>query len=166
MERLRVCGRFETPQFVDCGYSHMISIGDHDDFFDGLRLPEIPPENHLCLRFTDTEETAHPDAPTLVGVAPLFEWLGVASVSGLLVHCAAGISRSPAVALLSLCALVPEGAPSEHMNTVVASSECGYIWPNRLVVELGDSLLQTNGGILAALDDWRNAQDDQRIEFV
>jgi len=47
MERLKICGRFETPQFIGCGFSHMISIGDHDDIFDGLRLPEIAEEYHL-----------------------------------------------------------------------------------------------------------------------
>ena len=166
MERLKVCGRFETPQFAERGYTHMVSIGDSDDFFEGLRLPEIAPANHLCLRFTDTEDASHPDAPKSTAISPLFDWLSGKRIGGLLVHCAAGISRSPAIALLAACHLDSETDPLEHMGSVAKASECSYIWPNRLVVVLGDSLLKRGGAVVRALEEWRRSQDDQPIEFV
>ena len=161
MERLKICGRLETRQFLDCGFSHMISIGDHDDALDGLRLPEIQPENYLCLRFSDTEDPSRSDCPTLANISPLFEWLSEVQIQRLLVHCTAGIGRSPAIALLALSALDTEEPPLMHLERVTDSSECSYIWPNRLVVELGDQILKREGVILSALDEWQRVRAEK-----
>ena len=158
--RLKVCGAHEVGQFEAAGFSHMVSVGDWDDHFDGLRLPEIPEEGHLILKFTDTQHTSHSDAPTEEKIAPLFEWLGGQVVTGLLVHCAAGISRSPAVAVLSLCALFPEQDPYALMVKVGEAAECSCVWPNPLVVEIGDQILARDGEIVAGVDRWRSEQPD------
>jgi len=39
--KLKICGRFEVPEFSGLGFSHMISLGDSNDFFDDLRLTDI-----------------------------------------------------------------------------------------------------------------------------
>ena len=158
--KLKICGAHEIAQFRGMGFTHMISIGDWDDSFDGLRLPEISADRHLCLRFTDTEVAIYPDAPTDEKVAPLFEWLSQHDVSGLLVHCSAGISRSPAVAVLSLSATMPDRSPYEHMNSVIEAAESSYIWPNPLVIEIGDRLLKRGGEIVAGVDRWRSRKPD------
>jgi predicted protein tyrosine phosphatase len=155
LEHLKICGRLEVSHFEGKGFNFMISIGDSDDDFDGLRLPGIPVNRHFCLRFTDTEESTHPDAPTEMRLSPLFPWLdGVQESDGLLVHCTAGISRSPAVALLSLCYLFPRVKPLENMERVMASAEYSYIWPNPLVVRIGDALLGRDGKIVSAVNEW------------
>ena len=101
--KLKICGRFEVPEFTGQGFSHMISIGDSNDYFDGLRLPEVEEKKHLILQFTDTEDPSHSDAPSLKRLLTLLSWLREqSSLGGLLVRCAGGISRSPAVALLSM----------------------------------------------------------------
>jgi len=145
----------------------MISIGDPEDRFDDLRLSEIGEDAHLCLKFADTELATHRSSPTREKLAVLIPWLDAQpKIEKLLVHCAAGISRSPAVALLSLCHLDPQTEPRKHMDTVAASSECTYIWPNLLVVELGDALLGKSGTIVKAVDDWRSEQEDQPFQFA
>ena len=164
MESLRICGRGETHHFIGRGFSHMISIGDCDDSFDGLRLSEIPPKNHLCLRFSDTEDLTRSDAPSLVSLSPLFDWLSSSRIDALLVHCTAGIGRSPAVALLALSALESERDPMEHMARIIESCECSHIWPNRLVVELGDSILGREGAVVSVLDEWRSSQSGRSRE--
>ena len=166
MQSLQICGRPETREFLDSGFSHMISIGDEDDVFEGLRLPGIQRENHLCLRFSDTEDSARSDAPTAAVIAPLFDWLSASRVDRLLIHCTAGIGRSPAVALLSLSALDSGTSPSSHMDYVAESARCDYIWPNRLVVEVGDSILGREGEIVGALEQWRTAQNIRKSKKV
>ena len=162
MKCLKICGRLETGQFIDEGFSHIVSIGDHDDLFDDIQLPKVRPKNHLCLRFSDTEDSSRSDAPTSADLGTLFEWLAGRHIERLLVHCTAGIGRSPAVALLSLSALNSEESPSIHMARVAESSECAYIWPNRLIVELGDQFLGKQGRILAALDAWRREKEGRK----
>ena len=72
---MKICGANEVSQFEGAGITHMISVGDWDDHFDGLRLAEIPEDNHLILKFTDTQHASHADAPTKEKITPLFEWL-------------------------------------------------------------------------------------------
>ena len=62
---------------------------------------------------------------------PLFQWLDSnIQIGGLLVHCGAGMSRSPAIALLALCHIHPESDALENMRYVASRSAAKYIWPN------------------------------------
>ena len=161
MDRLKICGRDQIPRFANRGFTHMISIGESDGVLDGLRLPEIAEEHHLCLRFKDTSDPDHPDAPLHENLSPLFGWLrGVEVVRGLLVHCTAGVSRSPAVAVIALCAMEPHRDPDVHMALVEASTESKRIWPNSLVVQTGDQLLAREGAIIASVEKWKTIRSD------
>jgi predicted protein tyrosine phosphatase len=44
------------------------------------------------------------------------------------------------------------------MRQVAASAVLSYIWPNELVISLGDRLLRRDGAIMAAVDDWKDNQ--------
>ena len=166
--KLKVCGRFEVPDFAGQGYTHMISIGDSNDYFDGLRLPDIAGDDYLVLKFTDTTDPDHPDAPSVEGLAVLRTWLAQRTgVEGLLVHCAGGISRSPAVALLALAHFFPEDDPFEQMRHVARSAECSYVWPNQRLIEIGDGLLDRNGRIVQGVLDWKEERRNQDpVEFL
>jgi len=87
-----------------------------------------------------------------------------ACMRGLLVHCNAGMSRSPAIAILALCHLQPAASPFERMTYVESCSRCEYIWPNPLVVELGDRIMQRNGEIVRGVDRWRRAKEPASAE--
>ena len=164
---LKICGRYEVPEFASQGFTHMISIGDSNDYFDGLRLPAIEEGRHLILKFTDTEDSNHPDAPSHERMEDFRSWLHrQKTVDGLLVHCAGGISRSPAVALLSMCHFFPEADPLDHMRRVAESAQCSYIWPNQLVVEIGDQLLRRDGQIVAGLREWKKENDQDPVQFL
>lgn len=161
MDTLKICGRHELSQFEESGFSHMISIGDSNDYFDSLRLPGITDDTHLILKFSDVHDTSHPDAPNTENVSPLFSWLENGSdISSLLVHCAAGIGRSPAVALLSLCALQPRISAQENMDVVVAASESYHIMPNVLVIGAGETLLNRGNEISSVVNAWRDSLGD------
>ncbi|MEM7014063.1 MAG: hypothetical protein AAF585_21600 [Verrucomicrobiota bacterium] len=155
MELIGVCGQFELSDFDSCGVTHLISIGDSDDDFGFIRFAA---DDHLCLRFTDTSDPTHDDAPTAASLKPLLQWAERVGDGQALIHCAGGISRSPAVALLALCATDPDTNPQNHMESVTAVAKLSYIWPNELVIEIGDDLLNRNGEIVAGVDRWRAEQ--------
>ncbi len=157
--QLRVCGRHEVAAFEGRGFSHMISVGDVGDDLAGLRLPEVAAADHLVLRFADVHDTDDPDAPRPENLLPLVEWIGrLTNVDGLLVHCAAGRGRAPAVALVALCTLEPQTPAAEHLERVVASAELSELLPNVLVATAGDALLSRTPEITSAVVAWRNRQ--------
>jgi predicted protein tyrosine phosphatase len=160
MKRLKICGRHELAEFAYSDFTHMVSIGDFDDDLAELRLPGISATNHLILSFVDTHQADQADAPSPDKVAPLFAWLKQsAPIERLLVHCAAGLGRSPAIALLTLCALEPEISPSIHLDRVIESAESAPLMPNVLVTQLGETLLSRGDAISSTLIAWRKTQD-------
>ncbi len=67
----------------------------------------------------------------------------------LLIHCAAGISRSAAAALTTLAVWLGPGQEDEAVARVYAVRP--EAWPNSLFVELADELLSRDGALLHAL---------------
>ncbi len=145
--------------------SHMISIGDGDRELCDFRLPCVQAHRQLCLHFRDRKSADRDGAPTETQIRPLFEWLDSAGeIDGLLVHCGAGMSRSPAIAVLALCHLQPSKNPYEQMVFVENCSTCNYIWPNPLVVELGDRIMRRNGKIVDGVNCWRRMKEPATAE--
>jgi len=66
-----------------------------------------------------------------------------------LFHCDQGASRSPAVALVCLAAVLGEGKESKAFEEVLSVRPEAI--PNQYVVRLGDDLLSRNGGLVHAL---------------
>ena len=67
----------------------------------------------------------------------------------LLIHCYAGVSRSPAIAFLALCLLAPATPETEHARRLRASSPTAT--PNGRLVALGDALLRRDGRMVEAI---------------
>lgn len=67
----------------------------------------------------------------------------------LLIHCAAGISRSTAAALTTFAVWLGPGQEDEAVARVYAVRP--EAWPNSLFVELADDLLSRDGALLHAL---------------
>ena len=137
-------------------FTHMISIGDVGSDLTEFRPQSIPATSQLCLNFRDRKTGEREDAPTERDINPLFSWLdGTGRIDGLLVHCGAGMSRSPAIALLALCKMIPKTSVYENMCMVADCAVAKYIWPNPLVVELGGRIMQRNGEIVSGVNKWR-----------
>ncbi|MEO1529832.1 MAG: hypothetical protein AAFX06_30840 [Planctomycetota bacterium] len=158
---LKICGQSLIDSVETTRISHQISIGDSNQKgLDSFRLASLPEHHQLCLSFRDRKTRQRKGAPTKQQVLPLFTWLAAhEDMSGLLVHCGAGMSRSPAVALLTLCFLFPCEDPFEQMFLVERCSEYDSIWPNPLVVELGDEIMQRKGEIIAGVERWRRMKE-------
>ena len=134
----------------------MISIGDVGCDLTQFRPHSIPEAAQLCLNFRDRKTRERSDAPTERDVEPLFAWLDAAGrIDGLLVHCGAGMSRSPAIALLVLCKMDQKPSVFENMCIVADCAVAKYIWPNPLVVEIGDNIMQRGGELVSGVDQWR-----------
>jgi predicted protein tyrosine phosphatase len=110
----------------------------------------IAPEHHLRLIMNDIDHPAEgliaPDASHIERlIAFVRDWDRRRSM---LIHCHAGISRSPAAAFIALCALNPEmteAALAERLRAASAAAK-----PNRLLVRLGDEALGREGRMIAA----------------
>ena len=77
--------------------------------------------------------------------------------SSLLVSCDYGASRSPALAYVLLADLYGAGRESEALKSIIGIRPESV--PNRLVVELGDILLDRNGALRAALKEYYQQLD-------
>lgn len=83
--------------------THALSLLDPD----GTPAPDLglPPDRHLVLRFLDIDDDGFgarrgPDLPIVEAILGFAS--GIPESGAVLVHCHAGVSRSPAAALLML----------------------------------------------------------------
>lgn len=145
-------------------FSHMISVGDPGYDLSQLRPEMMIPDAQLCLNFRDRKTAGRSGAPTIADIMPLYRWLeDVGNIDRLLVHCGAGMSRSPAIALLVVCWLNPNSDVFTQMNFVSKCCSSSYIWPNPLIIELGDQITRSNGKMVAGVDRWRQIVDPDFI---
>lgn len=139
---------------------HVVSLGD-----PGSAPPpgfDAHPARKLRLEFDDIERPS----PTCRWYVPC-SWRDVerivafaAGVKGpTLVHCAAGVSRSTATAILLLCAELGRGREADAIATVCALRP--QAWPNRRLLWMGDELLDLRGALIAADRRWRPLLRDE-----
>jgi predicted protein tyrosine phosphatase len=116
-----------------------------------LATPDgIAAENHLRLVMNDIDRPAEGlIAPEAAHIHRLIAFLqGWDRQAPLLIHCHAGISRSPAAAFIALCLLCPETPEEELAARLRAASAAAK--PNRLLVRLADEVLGREGRMIAA----------------
>lgn len=69
-----------------------------------------------------------------------------------IVHCHAGMSRSPAVAI---AILVQAGMTPKDAFSKINTLKKGNISPNSLIISLADEIIGSDGALVAAMDEWR-----------
>lgn len=86
------------------------------------------------------------------------------------IHCFAGVSRSTASAYALYCAMLGPGKEKEAIELVESSAPYGGIWPNDLITEYADEILERKGAMIKALKEWKTVElakydkDDFRVE--
>lgn len=151
MSRIIVCPLHDVRGLVQINRpSHVVSLMSPSASLDiGLTYDQ---SEHLDLRFNDINQ------PQVGLIAPsenhirayldfLDQWDGSAP---LLVHCWAGVSRSPAAAYIA--AVVRHGMGSEHNIALTLRAKAPYATPNRRMIEIADGLLQRQGAMIAAIN--------------
>jgi predicted protein tyrosine phosphatase len=136
-----------SPQ--GCGdVTYLVSIGEpHEELPAGYQNVE----RRLRLHFADT--VAGELSPTKDDVRRIIELAQtLGSSSGrIVVHCAAGISRSSAAALIMYAAWLGPGRERDALERVLAQRPIAR--PNRRMVELADELLERDGQLAAVVED-------------
>ena len=115
------------------------------------RPSEIAPPRHLRLSVSDIDIPT--DGHVLAGaehverlLAFLHDWDRAAP---LVIHCYAGVSRSPAAAFIGACALSPARCEMEIAQALRLASP--HATPNRRLVALADRMLDRKGRMVEAV---------------
>ncbi len=116
-----------------------------------LRPPQIETSDHLRILVDDVDRAEEGfTAPAREHVEALLDFLRVtAPGESILIHCFAGISRSPAAALIAMVLTAPG---REREAAQMLRDRGPFVQPNRLLVRLADTLLARDGALVAALE--------------
>jgi predicted protein tyrosine phosphatase len=148
-----VCGIGDLSGHSRANVSHVLSILD-----PGAPVPAdfdvFHPHERLELRFHDIiAEYPGMECPRVEHIEQLLQFAQQAreqpGQAHLLVHCHAGISRSPASAILMLAQLRPELPAATVIKELLPLRP--RMWPNLRMIELGDALLGRDGELIRAV---------------
>ena len=148
---IHVCPLSAVPNVVAAyGASHLLTCLQDEIVVETPAL--IKPECHVRLHVDDiSQPMLGYVAPNEQHVASLIDFaLAWGGRGPLVVHCWAGISRSTAAALISLCALNPKAPELLIARCLREASPTAY--PNRLMIRLADAALGRNGRIINAVE--------------
>jgi predicted protein tyrosine phosphatase len=110
----------------------------------------IASSDHLRLLIDDiAEPQAGANAPARPHIETLVSFLRSSPPrSSLLIHCMAGVSRSPAAALI---AMALDALGRERDVALLLRSAAPFVDPNRLMIRVADEVLERKGRLVAAL---------------
>jgi predicted protein tyrosine phosphatase len=108
-------------------------------------------DRHLRLRFHDIHAPTEGQVmPTAAHVAELLAFLTAWDRSApLLVHCRAGIGRSPATAFIAACLHAPSA--DERERAIELRRACPLVRPNETLIALADRAMNRDGRMVAAI---------------
>ena len=115
--------------------------------------------DHLVLRFNDIAEPCKGlIAPNENHIRKYLDFLqSWDSTQPLLVHCWAGVSRSPAAAYIAMVQSQPEMTELDIARHLRAKAP--YATPNRRIIEIADTLLAKSDRMSAAIADIGRGSD-------
>ena len=127
----------------------VISLLDPDFLWSGLGPAYAG--KHLQLRFHDLHIPAENHVlPSAQHVTHLLDFLAAFdSTETLLIHCRAGIGRSPAAAFIAACYLYPD--VSEVPIALALRRASPHARPNETLIRLADTLLARRGRMTDAI---------------
>ena len=147
---IQICS-LEAAREADLGiYDGVITIEDTDTE-DPLRISGTYPQQ-LILRFDDI---THPIddflMPTVDHVLSAINFARNWEQPSLLIHCRAGMSRSPAISLAIIADKLGRGREVDAVNALLKIVP--LCTPNRYLVELIDGTLERSGHLIRPVND-------------
>jgi predicted protein tyrosine phosphatase len=144
-----------TDRFVP---DHMVSLQNPGADISDLRPPWIPAENHYIAFFYDVDLLEHGEAPSAGQIRSLIEWLsprcGPSSEARFIIHCDAGLGRSPAVAYIAWSLHFGSGREHEAFEAMKQSCLETQLVPNSIIISHADKILQRRGALKKPLTAW------------
>jgi predicted protein tyrosine phosphatase len=149
--KMTICGVAELDSQKGKPWTHAISIWDkRHEANQRCRetLRSVAPHAKLIFSFfDDVTDRSKPDSPTLDDIKTILSFTQeLPENARLLIHCQAGVSRSPAIAYAVVCQHGIAGQELEGLNHI--KSIRPYIVPNGLIIEWADRLLARKGELL------------------
>jgi predicted protein tyrosine phosphatase len=149
--------------------SRVISLLDPDSL-----IPDLGPTydgKHLQLRFHDVQlPTDGQILPSAEHVDRLLRFLNARSPSeSLLIHCRAGIGRSPAAAFIAACYLNP--SVPEHKIAAALRRAAPFARPNDTLIHLADTVLAREGRMINAISStgrnltWTDIEEGEAFQL-
>lgn len=148
---IHVCPLSAVPDVVaSSGASHLLTCLQYEIVVD--TPARIKPNLHVRLHVDDiSQPIAGYVEPNEQHVTKLLDFAHAWGGQGpMVIHCWAGISRSTAAALISICALNPKTPEQLIARRLREASPTAY--PNRLMIRLADAALGRKGRIIDAVD--------------
>ncbi len=148
---IHVCPMRAVPDMLErTGARHLITVINEQMM---LATPvRLGSDNHLRLACNDI--TAPQSGMVCPGPEHVDQLIGFVKRwnhdGPLLIHCLAGISRSPAAAFIALCTLNPDAPEAELAQRLRQASPTAS--PNRRMVELADGALGRAGRMMDAVE--------------
>lgn len=156
--RMVVCSREAAQSPTRFEPTHVVSLLDPGSELVGLRPPWLAPANHYIGLFCDIRDPATPEAPTESDLRSVIAWLeplcAQESRARFLIHCQAGVGRSPAIGYVAWAMHLGPGREQEAWERMLESCVKRWVVPNSLVVRHADRLLGRNGALCHPLNRW------------
>ncbi len=153
--KIHVCGVAELENALKNPFSHIVSIWDPEWIERGgveNQLRErLSTKTRLHVAYFHDSSVEEPGrrAPMEDDLRRILAFASdLEPGAEILVHCWAGISRSTAVAYAILCQTAGQGRESECIESVLAVRPQAF--PNTLIVELADRILNRSGAMQKA----------------
>ena len=155
-----VCPREWTHATERFTPEHMLSLQNPGADVSALRPPWVVPENHYVAFFLDVDVAGHREAPGAAAVGELVAWLaprcGPGSEARLLIHCDAGLGRSPAAAYVAWAIHLGSGREAEAFVAMRRSCLETRLVPNTILVAHADAALGRGGALRRPLTAWND----------
>lgn len=133
-------------------YDYLISFNDPEE-----KALVLPTGESIAFHFYDYNAPQYDKngklmpIPEIEDMERLISFIQTHKEGKYLIHCYAGVARSPAAAFIALCVHYGLGQEERAMQEVVSlRPQCQ---PNYRMIELADQLLNRNGAMVAALAD-------------
>ncbi len=122
----------------------------------GFSFPEVGliyADRHLRLRFHDIHVPTEDEVmPSIRHVDELLTFLAQWDrTNRILIHCRAGIGRSPATAFIAACFHNPSA--DEHGIATVLRRVAPFARPNETLIRLADDVMKRNNRMIRAISD-------------